>query len=155
MLKKIIVPILLLLLMYSCGYEAIYSQKNLINYDFSISELTFIGDRDVNIRIKQKINNYTLDKKNKSFALKISSDAEKIVLVKDAAGDPTSFKSTITVKIEVMMKNNFKNNLQIVESFAYNNNANKFELKKYEREILSNLAVIVAEKLLDKLSNIQ
>ena len=154
MLKKIIIPLLLLLLS-SCGYEAIYSKKNLSSYDFSISELTFIGDRDVNIRIKRKINNYTLEKKNKSFALKISSDAEKIVLVKDAAGDPTSFKSTITVKIEVMMKNNFKNNLEIVESFTYNNNANKFDLKKYEREILSNLAEIVTEKLLDKLSNIQ
>ena len=154
MLKKIIVPILLLFLS-SCGYEAIYSKKNRIDYDFSVSELTFTGDRDVNNKIKQRINNYTLDRKNKNFTLKISSDAEKVILVKDAAGNSTSFKSTLTVKIEIMMNNKFKNNLQIVESFNYDNNANKSDLKKYEKEIISNLAEIVAEKLLYNLSNTQ
>ena len=151
MLKKIIVPILLLLLMSSCGYEAIYSQKNLINYDFSISELTFIGDRDVNIKIKQKINNYTLDKKDKNYVLKISSDTKRVVIAKDAAGDPTSYKSTITVNIE----GNFQNNFQIVESFDYNNDVDKFNLKKYEKEIINNLAETAAEKILYKLSKIQ
>ena len=154
MLKKIIVPILLLFLS-SCGYEAIYSKKNRIDYDFSVSELTFTGDRDVNKKIKQRINNYTLDKKNKNFTLKISSDAEKVILVKDAAGNSTSFKSTLTVKIEIMMNNKFKNNLQIVESFNYNNIDNKFDLKIYEREIRNNLAEIASDKLILKLSNIQ
>ena len=78
-----------------------------------------------------------------------------MVLVKDAAGDPTSFKSTIIVNIEVLMENNFKNNLQVVESFNYNNDTNKFNLKRYEREIINNLAETAAEKLIYKLSNIQ
>ena len=53
------------------------------------------------------------------------------------------------------MKNSFKNNLRFVESFNYNNDTNKFSLKKYEREIINNLAETVAEKLIYKLSNIQ
>ena len=32
--------------------------------------------------------------------------------------------------------------LQLIESFNYNNNSNKFELKKYEKEIKNNLAEI-------------
>jgi len=154
MLKKIIIPILLLLLS-SCGYEAIYSKKNLSSYDFSISELTFVGDRDVNIKIKQRLNSFTVNKKNKNFILKISSDAEKVVLAKDTAGNPTNFKYTITVNIEVIMKNNLKNNLQIIDSFNYNNDVNKFDLKKYELQIIGNLAETASEKLLYKLSNIQ
>ena len=154
MLKKIIIPILLLLLS-SCGYEAIYSKKNLSSYDFSISELTFVGDRDVNIKIKQRLNSFTVNKKNKNFILKISSDAEKVVLAKDTAGNPTNFKYTITVNIEVIMKNNLKNNLQIIDSFNYNNDVNKFDLKKYELQIIRNLAETASEKLLYKLSNIQ
>ena len=154
MLKKIIIPILLLLLS-SCGYEAIYSKKNLSSYDFSISELIFVGDRDVNIKLKQRLNSFTVNKKNKNFVLKISSDAEKVVLAKDTAGNPTNFKYTITVNIEVIMKNNLKNNLQIIDSFNYNNDVNKFDLKKYELQIIGNLAETASEKLLYKLSNIQ
>ena len=154
MLKKILIPVLLLLLS-SCGYEAIHSKKNSINYNFSLNELTFIGDRDVGLKIKEKINNYTLNKKDKNFSLEISSVKDKMVLAKDTAGDATSFRSTITVNIKVIMKNNFKNNLQFVESFNYNNDTNKFNLKKYEREIVNNLAETVAEKLIYKLSNIQ
>jgi hypothetical protein len=154
MLKKTF-SLILFLLLSSCGYEAIHSKKNSINFDFSISEITLIGDRDINIKIKQKLNNYTLTKKNKNFTLKISSIAKKVVLAKNTSGDPTSFKNTIIVNIEVLMENNFKNNLQIVEKFNYNNIDNKFDLKTYEREIKNNLAEIASDKLIFKLSNIQ
>ena len=154
MLKKILIPILLLFLS-SCGYEAIHSKKNSVNYNFSLNELTFVGDRDVSLKIKEKINNYTLIKKDKNFSLEISSAKDKVVLAKDTAGDATSFRSTITVNIKVIMKNNFKNNLRLVESFNYNNDNNKFSLKKYEKEIINNLAETIAEKLIYKLSNIQ
>jgi len=154
MFKKILIPILLLFLS-SCGYEAIHSKKNSTNYNFSISEIKFVGDRDVNIKIKERMNNFTSNKKGKNFVLKISSDVEKVILAKDTGGDPTSFKSTIIVNIEVLMENNFKKDLQVVESFNYNNDTNKFNLKRYEREIINSLAETASEKLIYKLSNIQ
>ena len=154
MLKKIFTLILFLFLS-ACGYEAIHSKKNSINYDFAISELTFIGDRHVNLKIKKKLNNYTLDKKNKNFFLKISSSKEKTVVAKNMSGNPINFKSAIIVNVEVLMKGNYNNNLQLVESFNYNNIDNKFDLKRYEREIENNLAETITDKLIFKLSNIQ
>ena len=53
------------------------------------------------------------------------------------------------------MNNKFKNNFIIMESFNYNNNSNKFNLKKYEKEIKNNLAETASDKLIFKLSNIQ
>jgi len=143
------------LILSSCGYEAIHSKKNLTVYDFSISELNLIGDREINLKIKEKLNNYTLGKKNKNFVLQVSSDTKKIILAKDTAGDPTSFKTTITISVEVLMKDNIKNNLLIIESFNYSNNTNKFDLKTYEKEIINNLAETATDKLVFKLSNIQ
>ena len=154
MLKKTF-QIIFFLFISGCGYEAIHSKKNAINYDFSISELSFIGDRDVNIKIKQKLNSYTLKQKDKDFTLKITSSSEKIVIAKDISGDPTSFKSTITINVEVLKDDNFRNNLLIVENFNYNNNTNKFDLKRYEKEIKINLAETASNKLIFKLSNIQ
>tara|TARA_B110000027_G_C15931010_1_gene216904 strand:+ start:26 stop:490 length:465 start_codon:yes stop_codon:yes gene_type:complete len=151
--KKII--FLFLLFLSSCGYEAIHSKKNLKNYNFSISELSFIGDREVNIKIKEKLNNYTLNKKDKNFILKISSGSERIILAKDTAGNTTSFKNIISINVEVLMNNESKSNFTILESFNYNNISNKFDLKRYEKEIKSNLTKTATEKLVFKLSNIK
>ena len=154
MLRKQII-LLLLLLLSSCGYEAIYSKKNSVNYNFSVSELNFVGDRTVNLKIKEKLNNYAQAKKDKDFILRISSTSEKITLAKNTAGDATSFKNSVSVNVEVLMNNKFKSNFVILESFNYNNISNKFNLKKYEEEIKNNLAETAADKLFFKLSNIQ
>jgi len=154
MLKKKI-TIFLFLFLSSCGYEAMYSIGNIINYDFSISQLTFTGERDVNIKIKTKLNKYTLDKKAKNFILEISSIAEKIIIAKDIAGDPTNFKSVIKIDARVTLKNNFVKKLEVVEEFTYDNIDNKIDLKKYERQIKINLAETATNKLIFKLSNIQ
>ena len=151
--KKII--LLFLFLLPSCGYEAIHSKKNSINYSFSVSELSFVGDRTVNLKIKEKLNNYTQNKKDKDFILKISSTSEKIILAKNIAGDATYLKNKISINIEVLMNNKFESNFMIIESFNYNNISNKFNLKKYEKEIKNNLAEAATDKLIFKLSNIQ
>ena len=151
--KKII--LLFLFLLSSCGYEAIHSKKNFVNYSFSVSELSFVGERTVNLKIKEKLNNYTQDKKDRDFLLRISSTSEKLTLAKNTAGDATSFKNTISINIKALMNNKFENNFIIKESFNYNNISNKFSLKRYEEEIKNNLAEAAADKLIFKLSNIQ
>ena len=151
--KKII--FLLLLLLSSCGYEAIHSKKNSVDYIFSVSELNFVGERTINLKIKEKLNNYTQGKKDKDFILSISSTSEKVTLAKNIAGDATSFKNTISINVEVLMNNKFKSNFIILESFNYNNISNKFNLKKHEEEIKNNLAETASDKLIFKLSNIQ
>ena len=154
MLRKQII-LLLLLLLSSCGYEAIYSKKNSANYDFTVSDLSFVGDRVVNLKIKEKLKNYTQNKKEKDFILKISSTSEKVILSKNTAGDATSFKNSISINVEVLMNNKFNSNFVILESFNYNNISNKFDLKQLEKDIKNNLAEAASDKLIFKLSNIQ
>ena len=154
MLKRKII-LLFLFLLSSCGYEAIHSKKNSVNYIFSVSELSFVGEKTVNQKIKQKLNNYTQNKKDKDFILRISSTSEKIILAKNIAGDATSFKNKVSINIKVLMNNKLENNFIITESFNYNNISNKFNLKKYEEEIKNNLAETASDKLIFKLSNIK
>ena len=154
MLKKKI-TIFLLLFLSSCGYQAMYSEKNIINYDFSISELTFIGTRDVNIKLKTKLSKYTLVEKDKNFTLEITSTDERIIAAKDVAGDATSYKIIIKIKAKVVLANNLVKNLEIVEDFTYDNIENRLDLKQYEREIKINLAETAVDKLIFKLSFLQ
>ena len=154
-MQKKIFSFLFLFLLSSCGYEATYSKKNLSNYDFSISEINFTGDREVNIKMREKLNNYTINKKDKNFKIDILSTATKVVSAKNITGDATNFKSTVSVKVDLVMNNKLKNNFIIGESFNYNNNSNKFNLKTYEKNIKNNLTETITEKLIFRLSNIK
>ena len=154
-MKQKIFTFLLFLFLSSCGYAATYSLKNRINYAFSISELNFIGDRKINMRIKQKLNSYTNPEAEveKNFSLKISSNSEKIIIAKDASGDATKFKSEITIDVQVYINEEFKKDFKIIESFIYNNNSNTSELRTYENQIINNLAGAAVEKITFKLAN--
>ena len=154
-MQKKIFSILFFLFLSSCGYDAMYSKKNSISYNFSISELSFIGDRDINLKMKERLNSYTLNKKNKDFKIKISSTSAKTVAAKDTTGDATSFKNTVIINVEISTNDKLKNSFVMSEGFNYNNNSDKFSLKRYEREIKNNLAETMSEKLIFKLSNIQ
>ena len=154
-MQKNVFTLLLFLFLSSCGYEAIYSKKNFKNYNFFISKLNFAGDRDINLRMKERLNNFTFNEKNKNFSLKISNSSTKEIAAKNTLGDAVTFKNTIATNIEVSMNGEFKNGFVIIESFIYNNNSNRFNLKRYEREIKNNLAETITDKLILKLSNIQ
>ena len=154
-MQKKIFSFLFLFLLSSCGYEATYSKKKLLNYDFSISEINFTGDREVNVKMKEKLNNYIINKKNKSFRVDILSIATKAVSAKNISGDATNFKSTVSIKVNLVMNNRLKNNFIIKESFNYNNSSNKFNLKTYEKDIKNNLTETITEKLIFRLSNIK
>ena len=156
-MKNKILSFLIFLFLSSCGYEARYSDKNQINYDFSISELNFYkgGDRQINLKLKEKLTRYAQNQKNNNFKLKILSASKKSIIAKDEAGDATNFMIEITVNVEVLKNDNLINNFSIIESFYYNNNSDKFELKNYEKEIKNNLSNTASNKLILKLSNIQ
>ena len=154
-MKNKILSFLIFLFLSSCGYEAVYSLKNKMKYDFSISELNFIGDRDTNLKIKTELNNYTLSKKDKNFILNISSTTEKIILAKDNSGDPTNFKIETSVDVSIFSNNILKGSFIFLETFNYANSSNKLELKVYEKEIKNSLAKTIAQKLIFKLSNVQ
>ena len=154
MLQKNIL-IILFLLTTSCGYEATYSKKNSVNYDFYIGSINFEGDRNINLRIKQKLNNYMMNKKNREFNLDIKTVEEKIILAKNITGDATNFQNTVNVSIKVFIVDKFLKNIEIEKNFKYENIANKYDLGNYVRELKTNLAETIAEELVIKLSNIQ
>ena len=154
-MKKKIFTFLLFLFLSSCGYEATYSLKNRSIYAFSISELVLSGDRQINLKIKQLLNPYTNPKieEERKFILNISSNSEKIITTKDAAGDAVKFKNEITVRVQVLLNGKNATNLVIIEDFIYDNNSDTFELRTYENQIKNNLTEAAVNKILFTLVN--
>ena len=121
-LKKIIATLSFLLLL-NCGYEPIYSKKQInSNYNFSINSINYIGDNKVNQILKnqlQKILNK--EKKSSELNLNLNSRIEKVVTSKDKKGNPIRFSIEIIIDLEVFESEILKGKANFGEKFEYNN----------------------------------
>ena len=139
-LKKIITTLSFLLLL-SCGYEPMYSKKKInSDYNFSINTINFKGDNKVNQilknKLRQKINK---EKKSTGLNLNLNSTVLKTITSKDKKGNPIRFSMKIMINLEVFKSEILKGKKNFEEKFEYNNKSNKFDLKKYEKNIKDNL----------------
>ena len=152
-LKKIISALSFVLLL-SCGYEPIYSKKNIDNnYNFSIKTINYKGDNKANNIIKNKLKKY-LNKENKSTELKlnINSKIKKTVRTKNKKGNPTRFSIKINIDLEVFESEILKNKTNFERNFEYNNKSNKFDLLKYEKNIKGNLISELSNEIINYLN---
>ena len=129
---------ILLFFVSSCGYEPIYLNKKLENFEFQ--KITLKGDDYVN----RKIVNTLLIKENKNSIIQsellISNTAKTEGTSKNSKGQIKSFRTVISIYLEI--KNNEKNTIQsrnFQKSFSYNNKKNKFELVEYQNFIKNDL----------------
>jgi len=101
-LKKIITTLSFLLLL-SCGYEPIYSTKQInSNYNFSINTINYIGDDKVNQILKNKLKKVVnKEKKSPALNLNLNSRVEKVVTSKDKKGNPLKFLIEIIINLEI------------------------------------------------------
>ena len=146
MIKKNIIIVSLILFLNSCGFTPIYLNKNDIK--FSIEQVNYSGDRDLNNFLKIKLNQY----KNKKIDNKISIDAkstyEKIILSKDGTGKVTNYQ--LKAEVIFLIKPNNKE-IKITERKIIDSMSDKFEEARYERSIKQNFAYSITNKLTSEL----
>ena len=141
-----------LLLINSCGYQPIYTDKNI---NFSIKEINSINNNRLIILLKNNLNMYSNTKnEDKNYLLNVEVERKIITTSKDTAGNPKTYFMEIIAKIEVqenyveITKKNF------VEKFNYNTQENKFNLRQYEENIEENLIRKISENIILYLSTI-
>ena len=149
-LKKIIIPILLLLLL-SCGYEPILLKSN---YDFYFNKINFDGEKEINSDILYHLNN-SVTEEGKIYNLSIQTSKNKNIIAKDSKGDPTIFEIKILANFQVYNIKNEELITRIIEKKnTYNNISDKFELKKFENILINNLSKSIVDDLLLIITNI-
>ena len=152
MIKKIALAILFLLFLNGCNYQPIYSSKNI---RFSIGEFQSSGDNKINKLLIKKLEIYKNDSLDtKKYNLKIDSKINKNISAKDKKGNPTTFTLKIAFKIEIENSFGEKKLTEFEEYTTYENNDNKFELKKYENSIKRNMIESINENIILYLQNL-
>ena len=152
-LKKIITTLSFFLLL-SCGYEPMYSKKQInSNYNFSINIINLIGDNKVNQILKNKLTkNLNKGKKSTELNLNLDSRVVKTVTSKDKKGNPIRFSIKIMINLEVFESKTLKGKTNFERNFEYNNKSNKFDLLQYEKNIKGNLISELSNEIINYLN---
>ena len=146
MIKKNILVISLLFFLNSCGFEPIYSKNN--NVNFSIEQIDFTGDRELNNFIKTNLYQYKNSDNNNKIFIEAKSEYNKFILTKDGKGEVTNYE--LNAEIVFLIKPTNKQ-IKISEKKIMESNADKFEENKYEKSIKQNFASSITFKLVQEL----
>ena len=151
-MKKIFL-VLVIIFLNGCGYTPLYSSK-----DSNYKVISF--KKNLNNSLTNYIQNSieVLSNENADKSLKISFEYNEniSIILKDSKGDPT--KNRLNVVIDLSLFDNSDNLIiskKFSESFEYNIDDNKFNLKQYEKNIKLNLVEDITQQILVFLASVK
>ena len=150
-MKKIFL-ILIILFLNGCGYTPLYSSKD---SNYKVISL----NKNVNNSLTNYVQNSieVISNENAEKSLNISFDYNEniSVILKNSKGDPTKNRLNIVIDLSLVdSNNNLITSKQFSESFEYNIDDNKFNLKQYEKNIKFNLIEDITQQILVFLANV-
>ncbi len=142
--NKLYLLIIFLMFISACGYEPL--NKNLPESNIKISKKSFSGDNHINREIFDKIN---LKETNDELGYELKLNSNKIIeqVAKDKSGNVTKYKTKITIVVELIKNKKTVKIRSFSKNFNYTNLSNKFELKKYQKNVETNLINSIANDI--------
>ncbi len=130
----------------SCGYQPIYINNNLKNFEFY--KISTQGEIEVN---RQILNSLMLKEntKNKNLnELFLTSYFNVEEISKNSKGQTETYRSSLLVTLKVIKNKNIIKNKVFSDEFTYNKKNNKFELTEYQTNIKKQLVNSITENLI-------
>ena len=138
MIKKISLLVLTLIILNNCGYTPIYSKKN---YNFEIKNIEMLGETKINKLLSNKLKVYKNNPEaENTLNMIINSQSFKTTITKDKKGNPTQFSMSINVDVKIIDDSNNQTETTFSENSTYDNSNNKFDLRKYEDNLVKNMS---------------
>ncbi len=138
MIKKIGLFVLTLIILNNCGYKPIYSKKN---YNFEIKNIEMLGETKINKLLSNKLKVYKNNPEaENTLNMIINSQSFKTTISKDKKGNPTQFSMSINVDVKIIDDSNNQTETTFSENSTYDNSNNKFDLRKYEDNLVKNMS---------------
>ena len=146
MIKIKIIFISLIFLLANCGFNPIYVKN--INNNFSIENVIYNGDRELNNFLKTNLNQYKNEGANKKVYIEAISKYEKIILTKNTTGKITNYK--LIAEVTFLIKSTDRK-INIIEERVINTMNDKFEEARKEKAIKQSFASSISKKLASEL----
>ena len=150
-MKKITLTLILFLMLTSCGYKALYSNKNL---NLNIIKIEKIKKNRLNLTIEKRLNNFSNNQSLNKISLEIDTEKQIKVISKNMQGNPSRYQMIIKLNINIIDDQNKKISKNITQHFSYNINSNRFKLSQYEKEVEEVLINKIIDELIKDLSKL-
>ena len=147
-MKNKYILLLVFLVLLSCGYEPIYSTKNL---NFSIGNIQK-NNSLLNNEFVKVINSIKNNNSENKINIKIESSKEINIKSKNKKGDVLIFELKIILDVSNLDNQNQKQKFE--RRITYKNLTDKFKLKQYENELEKILITKLVEDLINYFANI-
>ena len=147
MIKKNIIILFLITFLANCGFTPVYVKNN--NTNFSIEQINFTGDRELNNFLKINLNQYKNQKNDNKIYIETDSIYKKIILSKNSAGEITNYSLEAEVTFSIKPINKI---IKFTEKKIIDGINDKFEEARYERLIKQSFALSISSKLSSELS---
>ena len=150
-MNKILLIFITLFIITGCSYKPILiSKKN----DFKFENINSDVESKINVIIKKNLRERSGGSENNKYDLYFSTKDKKEIVSSNENGDPTIFKIKIIVKYSLSQDDKIIFTDKIVKQVNYNNIDDKFELLKYEENILNNLPKNISLEILMSVTNL-
>ena len=149
MRKYIYIFIFIPLLILSCDYSPIYSNKD--NYNFKIEKIELKGDAEINNLIDKKLKKYQTKKSERKISILSKSSYNKISQSKNLSGK--TINHLVIIEIMFQIENEDKlNTFNFKEEFLIKNFSNKFEESNLEKIKKENSIDLIINQLVSQIS---
>ena len=146
MLKKNIIILTLIFFLANCGFTPIYLKND--NVNFSIEQIEFAGDRDLNNFLKINLDRYKNQKNDNKISLDVETKYEKNILSKDGTGKISSYQLNAEAIFIIKSTNKI---IKIKEKKILESKDDKFEEARNEKSIKQSFANSLSNKLISEL----
>ena len=144
-MSRLIKLFFVLFVLSGCAYEPVLLKKN---YNFYFTKVESEGEKEINKVIKQTFTENTKIESINNFEIFFSSKLNKDIVASNKKGDPTIYKINISLNYKLKNDNAIIFENEILKQVTFNNIDDKFELLKYEENIVENLSKRFAEDIL-------
>ena len=138
-----IILIIIFIILNSCGYKSVYSNKNI---NFNIISIKKLETSKLNNIFEKRIKNFSNSDAIKQIVLEIDSKKNISIVSKDSMGNPSRYQMTVRLNLKTTDDLNKKVEKGFFKQFDYNSNSNKFALSQYEKDI----EIILIEKVIEE-----
>ena len=150
-MNKFLLIFITLFIISSCSYKPILTSKK---NDFTLENISSDNDSKINLTIKKNLLDRSGISENNKYDLNFSTKDEKEIVSSNENGDPTIFKIKIIINYSLSENNKIIFTNKIVKQVNYNNINDKFELLKYEENILNSLLKNISQEILMTITNL-
>ena len=151
MIKKILLPSLIILFINSCGYSPMFTSKNI---DINFKNIKY-EENALNRSFARSIERLSNINSPNFYDVDINAKSHRTIVAKDSKGNAEIYKLELSLEITLIAINTKSQSRQkFVKSVNYKNSSDKFQLRQNENNLVDQMSQGILEDILKFVINL-